>query len=167
VGDHAAGLTVFRRPPRRIVARRGRYLLTLDEREQELIRSVLSELRALLAAGPADPRVRRLYPEAYASDPAAQAEYRELTQEDLKSGRLASIEVVETSLGASELSAEELTAWMQAVNTLRIVIGTMLDVSEDDEVFAFDPEDPDARNQALYAYLGVLLEEIVEAQLNP
>jgi hypothetical protein len=157
---------VFRRPPRRVVARRGRYLLTLDERERELIGSVLAELRALLAAAPNDPRVRRLYPDAYASDPEAEAEYRRLTEEDLKSGRLASIEAVEASLGAAELSAEQLTAWMQAVNALRLVLGTMLDVSEDDEVFAFDPDDPDARNQALYAYLGVLLEEIVEAQLG-
>jgi Domain of unknown function (DUF2017) len=157
---------VFRRAPRRVVARRGRYLLTLDERERELIRSVLAELRALLAAAPNDPRVRRLYPDAYASDPEAEAEYRRLTQEDLKSGRLASIEAVEASLGAAELSAEQLTAWMQAVNALRLVLGTMLDVSEDDEVFEFDPDNPDARNQALYAYLGVLLEEIVEAQLG-
>ena len=30
----------------------------------------------------------------------------------------------------------------------------------------FDPEDPDARTQALYGYLGGLLDEIVDAQLE-
>jgi hypothetical protein len=42
----------------------------------------------------------------------------------------------------------------------------MLDVSEDDQPFDYDPDDPDAANMALYGYLGVLLEEIVAAQLG-
>ena len=64
------------------------------------------------------------------------------------------------------LSAEQLTAWMQAVNSLRLVLGTMLDITEDDQELAFDPADPDARTQALYGYLGGLLDEIVDAQLD-
>jgi hypothetical protein len=55
---------------------------------------------------------------------------------------------------------------MHAVNALRLVLGTMLDVKEDDQPFAIDPDDPDAATMALYGYLGVLLEEIVEAQLD-
>jgi hypothetical protein len=31
----------------------------------------------------------------------------------------------------------------------------------------FDPNDPHARTVALYGYLGGLLDEIVDAQLNP
>ena len=55
---------------------------------------------------------------------------------------------------------------MQAVNSLRLVLGTMLDITDDDQELAFDPDDPNARTLALYGYLGGLLDEIVDAQLE-
>jgi hypothetical protein len=167
VGDHAAGLTrVLGRPRRRIVARRSHYDLRLPEDERTLVRGLLGDLRALLTLTSDDPRVRRLYPEAYADDADKQAEYQRLTREELKSGRLAAVDVVEQTLEAQELTADQLTSWMHAVNALRLVLGTMLDVSEEDQPFAFPRDHPDAATMALYGYLGVLLEEIVEAQLT-
>ena len=157
---------MFGRPRRRVLARQGRYVLRLDERERELIRQLLGELRELLALGPTDPRVRRLYPAAYADDPELEDEYQQLTQEELRSGRLASVDAVEASVDAELLDAEQLTAWMQAVNSLRLILGTMLDITDDDQELDFDPSDPDARTQALYGYLGGLLDEIVDVQLD-
>jgi hypothetical protein len=52
---------------------------------------------------------------------------------------------------------------MHAVNALRLVLGTMLDVDEEDPL-TVDPEDR-TREYMLYGYLGLLLEEIVQAQL--
>jgi hypothetical protein len=156
---------VFGRDPRRVVPRRGAYLLRLPEGERDLVRQLLAELRTLLALGPDDPRLRRLYTSAYADDAEMQEEYRRLTHEDLASGRLAAVETVASTVDAKELSIDQLTAWMHAVNALRLVIGTMLDVDEEDP-FAVDPDDPDARQYMLYGYLGLLLEEIVQAQLG-
>jgi hypothetical protein len=150
---------------RRVVARKGRFLLELPEGERDLLRQLLGELRILLALGPEDPRLRRLYPAAYSDDEEKDAEYRLLTHEELASGRLAAIDTVEGTVGAGELTLDQLTAWMHAVNALRLVLGTMLDVGEDDP-FAVDPEDPNAREYMLYGYLGLLLEEIVQAQLD-
>jgi hypothetical protein len=167
VGDHAAGLSgVFGQPRRRIVARRGRYEVRLPDEERALMRGLLGDLRALLTLGPEDPRVRRLYPEAYADDADRQAEYQRLTGEELQSGRLAAVDVLERTVDARELTADEITAWMHAVNALRLVLGTMLDVREDDQAFTLDRDHPDAPTLALYGYLGVLLEELVEAQLG-
>ena len=154
------------RARRRIVARRGRYELRLPDEERTLVRGLLSDLRALLTLDPGDPRVRRLYPEAYAEDADKQAEYQRLTREELQSGRLAAVDVVEQTVEAQELTADQLASWMHAVNALRLVLGTMLDVKEDDQPFAFPRDHPDAPTMALYGYLGVLLEEIVEAQLT-
>jgi hypothetical protein len=151
---------------RRIAFKRGRYVLALDDRERELIRRLLGELRGLLALDAGDPRVRRLYPAAYADDAEKEDEYRRLTHEELKQSRLANIDLVEGSVEARVLDAEQLTAWMQAVNSLRLILGTMLGITEDDQELPFDPEDPDAQTQALYAYLGGLLDEIVDAQLE-
>jgi Domain of unknown function (DUF2017) len=150
---------------RRVVARKGRYLLRLPESERELMLQLLGELRTLLKLGPDDPRLRRLYPAAYSEDEEKEAEYRRLTHEELSSGRLAALDIAERTIAADELTPEQLTAWMHAVNALRLVLGTMLDVDEDDP-FAVDPDDPNAREYMLYGYLGLLLEEIVQAQLD-
>jgi hypothetical protein len=155
----------FGRDRRRVVERRGRYLLRLPAGERDLVRGLLNELRTLLALGPDDPRLRRLYPAAYGEDRESNEEYRRLTHEDLATGRLAAVETVESTLGADELTPEQLTAWMQALNSLRLVLGTMLDVDEGDP-FDVDPDDPDAQQYMLYGYLGMLLEEIVQAQLG-
>ena len=150
----------------RVVPRDGSYQLTLDDRERELIRQILGDMRALLTLDASDPRVRRLYPAAYADDAEKEKEYRELTHEELRSSRLANVDAVEASIEASDLTEEQLTAWMQAVNSLRLVLGTLLDIDDDDQELAFDPDDPEARTQALYGYLGGLLDEIVDAQLE-
>jgi uncharacterized protein DUF2017 len=157
---------MFGRQRRRIQARQGRYALRLDERERELIRQLLGELRALLSLGADDIRLRRLYPAAYTDDAAKEDEYRLLTHEELKSGRLSNIDAVEASVNADVLDEDQLTAWMQAINSLRLVLGTILEITDDDQETAFDPEDPEARTQALYGYLGGLLDEIVDAQLE-
>jgi Domain of unknown function (DUF2017) len=155
----------FGRDRRRVLERRGRYLLRLPAGERDLVRGLLNELRTLLALGPDDPRLRRLYPAAYGEDRESNEEYRRLTHEDLATGRLAAVETVETTLSADELTPEQLTAWMQALNSLRLILGTMLDVDEGDP-FDVDPDDPDAQQYMLYGYLGMLLEEIVQAQLG-
>ncbi len=122
-------------------------------------------MRALLMLDADDPRVRRLYPAAYADDAEKEDEYRRLTHEELRSARLANVDAVEASVDATTLSEEQLTAWMQAINSLRLVLGTLLDITDDDQELGFDPDDPEARTQALYGYLGGLLDEIVDAQL--
>ena len=157
---------MFGRQQRRVVSRGGRYELKLDSRERQLIRQLLGELRELLALDSADPRVRRLYPAAYAEDTDKEDEYRRLTLDELQQGRLANVDLVESSVDAEVLDAEQLNAWMQATNSLRLVLGTMLDITDDEQELTFDPADPDARTQALYGYLGGLLDEIVDAQLE-
>jgi hypothetical protein len=54
---------------------------------------------------------------------------------------------------------------MGAVNDLRLVLGTRLDVSEE-MLGTLDPSSPDADAMAVYQYLSFLLESIVEA-LSP
>jgi hypothetical protein len=154
------------RPKPRVVPRDGAYVLALDDRERALIRQILGDMRALLMVDAADPRDRRLYPAAYADDAKKEQEYRDLTHEELRSSRLANVDAVEASIDAELLTEEQLTAWMQAINSLRLVLGTLLDISDDDQELAFDPDDPEARTQALYGYLGGLLDEIVDAQLE-
>ena len=59
------------------------------------------------------------------------------------------------------LTEDQLNAWMGAVNDLRLVLGTRLDVTEDMDAVQLD--DPRAPAFAVYQYLTHLLSEIVNA----
>ena len=50
---------------------------------------------------------------------------------------------------------------MEAINSLRLVLGTRLEVGED--LPMLDIDDPDAPAYAVYEYLGWLMEQAVRA----
>jgi hypothetical protein len=68
-----------------------------------------------------------------------------------------------------ELTAAELEEFMRSINNLRLVIGTMLDIQESDDLYEDDEveeDDPSGVHRQLYLYLGWLLEWTVSAQCN-
>ena len=81
---------------------------------------------------PTDPLARRLFPPAYPDDPEREAAYELLAGEELRSSRRAALEVMRTTATSEVLTESEVTAWLQSVNALRLVLGTRLDVSEDE-----------------------------------
>lgn len=137
--------------------RGGSVALRLPDGEQELLRALLAELRALLGDGEA-PELRRLFPPAYDEDDEREPEYRSLMRGELVSGRLADARAVERTVAASTLDDDELEAWLRTLNDLRLVLGTRLDVTEDP--YERGQESPEL---ALYAYLSWLQEQAVEA----
>jgi hypothetical protein len=150
------------RPQRRVGARRdGRYDVALPENERALLRDLAGQLREVLAATTDDPSVRRLFPTAYPDDAERDREYQVLVRDELLSRRLAALDTVESTAGATELDEEQISAWMGALNDLRLVLGTRLDV--DEQLPELDPEDPLAPAYAVYEYLGFLLSEVVDA----
>ena len=148
-------------PSARIERRRGEIRLRLPTRERDVLRQLPGQLRDLL--GTDDPDLRRLFPPAYGDDEAADAEYRRLTRGQLLEGRLRALRVVEETVDADRLDERQLEAWVGALNDLRLVLGTRLDV--DEEVYASEiaPDDPRAPELALYAYLSWLQEQAVAA----
>ncbi len=142
-----------------------RYALNLPSEERRVLRHLLPQLRELVTAPPTvqDERVRRLFPTAYPDDAERDAEYQRYMREELVTSRLAAIDRVEQSLDAKELDEGELVGWMQSVNAIRLVLGTMLDISEETDLTDIDQRDPSFADHALYAYLSGLLDEIVRA----
>lgn len=142
-------------------ARDGAFELRLGDDEREVLRSVAPQLRELLDGDLADGSLRRLFPPAYGEDPERDREYHALVRDELADRRRASVDLLVSTLDRDRLTEEELVAWMQVVNDLRLVIGTRLDIGEDDE--GPEPDDPDAPLFALYRYLTWLLGHIVDA----
>lgn len=140
--------------------REGHYRVRLSAHERDLLRVLPGQLRAVLADD--DPGLVRLFPPAYADDPAADAEYRRLVRGGLVDGKRAALAELERTAGADTLGEDELGAWLGALESLRLALGTQLDVTE--ETYAtFDPNDPDAPELVLYGWLSWLQEEVVRA----
>jgi hypothetical protein len=159
-----SGVAIFRN--RRITrTKSGTIRVTLPESEIDLLRHLLPQLRELLTEG-SDERVRRLFPTAYVDDVEAQAEFDRLMRDDLVASRLAAIATVEASLGVEEITDDQLEAWMSSVNSVRLVLGTMLDASEELDLEQVAEDDPDIEGYVLYGYLGYLLDEMVTVALG-
>jgi hypothetical protein len=142
--------------------RRGNFEIRLQREEREVLAQVAPQLRELLDGDLADPSIRRLFPTAYHQDPGRDEEYQRLVRDDLADRRRRAVDLFVETLERTRLEEAELLAWMGAVNDLRLVLGTRLDVSEDEDPVP-DPSDPDAPLRALYGWLGYLLESIVQA----
>jgi uncharacterized protein DUF2017 len=149
---------VARRQIRR--ARDGSYRLRLSPPERELLRVLPAELELLLDA-PETPDLRRLFPPAY-EDAEAQDEYASLVGDELLDGRRRALATIRDTVGRDRLTTEEADAWLTGLTSLRLVLGTRLDVREG-EPPNVAPSGPRAREWAAYLYLSVLQEQLVEA----
>jgi hypothetical protein len=146
--------------PRRFTRdRKGRFHPRLSEEERRLLASLPAQALELLARN--DPATRRLFPTAYPDDPAAEREYRALVGESLLSHHRQALDALAQGAAAESLEQAELEQWMGALEVLRLVLGTQLDVTED--MVHVDPGDQRAPAFALYGYLSMLQDEVVHA----
>ena len=141
--------------------RRGDYRLRIPEAERRILRALPGQLRSILDSE--DPALERLFPPAYPDDPELDRDFRAMVEPELRYGRLASLEMMEATLDADRLDEEQLTAWLAALNDMRIVLGTRLGVTEEMYEEGIPEDHPEAPRFAIYAYLGWLVEQIVSA----
>ncbi|MFE9925704.1 DUF2017 domain-containing protein [Streptomyces sp. NPDC005774] len=181
--------------------------VALDDVEISIIRSLAVQLMELIGPGPAvdasadplaqlfaegpseppaDPVLRRLFPDAYggpegpasAGDTEEQlahsAEFRRFTENDLRAGKRENALTVIRSLdglteaggegAVLELSAEESRQWLGALNDLRLAIGSRLEIDDEDDtdlLFRLPDEDPRKPMVMAYLWLGGLQETLV------
>lgn len=138
----------------------GTFIINLPDDERELLHALPGQLHEMLTSG--DPTgLRRLFPAAYHLDAEKDAEFHELMRSELIASKAGRAKILEETAFARSLTEEQLMGWMGAVNDLRLVLGTQLDVSEDND--DPEPDHPLAAHFGLYHYLGFLLENIVRA----
>ena len=148
---------LLRRGPFR-ARRDGSVEVLLGDDERRVLGDVVHGFRELLLQ-PDDPALRRLFPTAHPDDPEADAEWRSLMGDQLLESRFATFDVIERTIRAEALTVDELDAWMQGCNAVRLVLGTRLDVSED--MAPVDEDDPDLGAYALYEFLAWLVDGAV------
>lgn len=143
------------------------FRINLDADERGLLSRLLGEFRDLLVGPDDNPALARIFPTAYhLPEHAAQdAEYQRLMREELVASRLAGLELIQEALAAKgPLTEGQILAFSQGLNGLRLVLGTVLDVSDDpDADDEIDSDDPLAAERQLYGFLSWLLEWTVRA----
>ena len=141
--------------------RKGEYQLKLPAEERDLLRALPGQLKALLASD--DPTLKRVFPPAYKDDPELEAEYRHYMGDDLLESHSRALDLMEQTIDAERLDEEQVLGWLGALNDLRLVLGTRLDVTEDMYEREMEPDDPRGPAFAVYTYLGWLQEQVVDA----
>ena len=147
------------RPPFRLKGNE-RVAVNLADWERALLASLPAQLRELLTTD--DPSLRRLFPVAYLGDDERNDEYQRLMRDELLSSRMAAADILEAHAHDTEISTGDLAQWMNTANSIRLVIGTQLDVGEE-ELEIDDEGDPRAAAYQVYGWLGYLVENAVRA----
>ena len=157
--------------------------LQLDPVELQTLADLLAELIEDLDADPQpdDAVHERLYPAAYVDTDAEQS-FRKMTQAGLKTER---IERAQQCLAELAEAPERTTAvtrrarhevsltdadsdrWMRVLNDLRLVLGTRLEITEDDDhLGALDVGDPEAMSYVIYGWLTALQDNLVRVLMG-
>ncbi len=154
--------------------------VVLEAGEAAVLTRLCEELTTLLNADGGgeqpDPVLERLFPRAYLdpTEEEAEAEWQRFVHDDLVDGRREALAMVEGSLAGAlvrrgrfelTLSAEQAQAWLAVINDARLALGTRLNVTEDMDLSRLDPDDSDTAPYAVYWWLGVLEERLVDVLL--
>lgn len=148
----------------------GGFKLMIRPDDRRVIVDLIAQLRDAVLSGAGDDRFRRLFPAAYHQDAEFDEEYQRLMHGELLASRLDSLNRTHELLGRDNeadvimLTEEELDSLMKSVNDLRLVLGTLLDIQENEP--AIDEDDPAYPQFHLYSYLGWLLEWIIRVRVG-
>ena len=161
LGDHAAGLSCSCRDRSSATVRGG-------------VRFALPRGRGAPVAGASrraggqldhadDPALRRLFPHGTRRSGERGAVPVTRPRPAHRRGVRRLPQPCETHFRKDTLTADEADAWLRALNDLRLVLGTRLDVTEDLDYESLDLNEPHGRDLAVYGYLAWLPELLVEA----
>lgn len=110
-----------------------------------------------------DPALARLFPDGYSDDEHASADFRRFTEQDLRAQKLAALTTVRESLdgwiGKSSITAQQAQDWLKAINDLRLVLGTRLEIADEVDT-DFEANEPGIH---LYNYLTYLQGTLIDA----
>jgi len=129
---------------------------------------------------PDDPVLRRLFPNAYADDDDASAEFRRYTEGALRDGKAGSAAAIIDALEDAglpqrlaedglvidvELAESDAMSWLRSFTDLRLALATRLGIEEGDEDYwlTLAEEDPRSRAHDIYEWVGYLQDTLVES----
>ena len=152
-------------------SRGGEVVARLDRAEAGILGLLLDQLEQLLDADSVaeDPVLQRLFPDGHRGDAEIAADYRDMTEESLRSGKADDLATVRATLppegGEMRLDRDQAGAWLRTTNDVRLALGVRLDITEDTE----PPDDPagdEGQQLAVYYWLTAVQGSLVDALVD-
>ena len=110
-----------------------------------------------------DPALARLFPDGYSDDEHASADFRRFTEQDLRAQKVSALATVRATLanwsGEANIDSSQAQDWLKALNDLRLVLGTRLEITDESET-DFEADEPGIH---LYNYLTYLQGTLIDA----
>ncbi len=110
-----------------------------------------------------DPALARLFPDGYSDDEHASADFRRFTEQDLRAQKVTALSVAQETLkdwkGKSSITGQQAQDWLKALNDLRLVLGTRLEITDEMDT-DFDADEPGIH---LYNYLTYLQGTLIDS----
>ncbi len=153
MGDAGKGVSVpFRRRDRTIEV-----ALTAQERA---VLHTLPETLDNLGTSEADPATARLHPPAYPDDPAADAYFREMIEDDLAKARAADRSRFAETVDADSMSDDDAQMWLRVLGDARLTLAARMGI--DQEGWEDDRSLADSRDGAMLHYLSYLQDALIQ-----
>ena len=156
-------MSIRPRPRIRKLARGGFALnLPTDERSllRELPRQLVAGLELLEAGETVSDGVRRILPTANPTDPEQESAFVARHRAALLAHHMDALDIVSNTADSSRLNEVEIDGWLTAITDLRLALGVMLGVTEEEH--RLDPDAPDYADWVCYHYLSFLQNEVIE-----
>ncbi|MEZ5343384.1 MAG: DUF2017 family protein [Acidimicrobiales bacterium] len=115
----------------------GRFKVELPQHLRDFLVQLGGELDAALDHD--HPALTRLFPTAYPDDAEKDAGYQVFAHGELIDQRREAIALLTNTANDTDVDLDTLSSWMRVINDTRLVLGTLLDVSEFDETPPSEP----------------------------
>jgi hypothetical protein len=159
---------------------KGGFRFGIDADEILLVRRLVGEVRQLLESlEPGDAKMHRLFPPAYTDDDEKNLEYQRLMRDELVASRVADLQLVDELLndatpaettpadttrpGPVVFDATRVEALARSVNSVRLVLGSLLGLDDEDDDHHRWSGRPEYE---LYQFLSWVLDGAVDALMQ-
>lgn len=132
---------------------------------RDLLESLSRQLTDLLTSEESkdDPGVARLFPPASMDDPLETLGFEQLMGDALLAGKLEAADVMGRTARSTYLTEVEAEAWARAINDVRLVLGTRLEITEDMDADTLLDDPLTEQAAVMYVALTELVELLVRA----
>ncbi len=131
--------------------------LTAQERA---VLHTLPETLDNLGPSDADPAAARLHPPAYPDDPAADAYFREMTEDDLAKARAADRSRFAETVDAGSMSDDDAQMWLRVLVDARLTLAARMGIEQ--EGWEDDRSLAESRDGAMLHYLSYLQDALIQ-----
>ncbi len=148
--------------------------IRLDETEADILLALSKRLDSIVgeADTAGDSVLRRLRPDAYPDDRLAEEEFRDSVGRSIDQDRHETAGLVADALDRGRLpdgsvraqvDADGADAFVKSINQIRLTVGTLLGIENDDNTFeSLDRDDPMYPQASVYMWLGYVLECLIQ-----